>query len=204
MHRYLEEISMFPSRALATLLEPPAAAQPAAVEEVIAELLRVSNGFDPLSRLQHFDLGTYLPGDILTKVDRMSMLASLETRVPLLDPPLVDFACRLPPYLRMRGLETKFLLKRALRAHVPAQVLERPKQGFAVPLQAWFTKEAPGFFHERLANTDRLEAVGIRVLAIRELLDQFARMRRDEHCRRLWALLVLDRSLARLSEAVLS
>ena len=204
MHRYLEEISTFPSRALVTLLEPTATVQPAVVEEVIADLLRASNGFDPLSRLQHFDLCTYLPGDILAKTDRMSMLASLETRVPMLDPPLVDFACRLPAHLRMRASETKYLLKRALRAHVPAEVLERPKQGFEVPLQQWFTKEAPEFFHERLANTGRLEAVGLRSVAVRELLEQFARMRRDDHCRRLWTLLVLDRSLARLSEAVAS
>src|SRR5262245_4275388 len=202
MHRYLEGISTFPSRALATLLEPTVTVQPAVVGEVIADLLRISDGFDPLSRLQHFDLSTYLPGDILAKTDRMSMLASLETRVPMLDPPLVDFACRLPAHLRMRASETKYLLKRALRAHVPAEVLERPKQGFEVPLQEWFTKEAPEFFHERLANTGRLEAVGIRSVAVRELLEQFARMRRDDHCRRLWTLLVLDRSLARLSEAV--
>jgi hypothetical protein len=71
-------------------------------------------------------------------------------------------------------------------------------------LQEWFTKEAPGFFHERLANTDRVESVGIRAAAVRELLEQFARMRRQEHCRRLWTLLVLDRSLARLSERTLS
>jgi asparagine synthase (glutamine-hydrolysing) len=200
MHRYVEEISMFPARALATLLEPAAAEQPAGADEIIAELLRGCNGFDPLSRLQYFDLCTYLPGDILTKTDRMSMLASLETRVPMLDPPLVDFACRLPSHLRMRGSETKYLLKRALCGHVPAEVLERPKQGFAVPLQEWFTKEAPEFFHERLTNAKRLETVGIRAAAVRELLEQFARRRRQDHCRRLWALLVLDRSLARLSE----
>ena len=120
----------------------------------------------------------------------------------MLDPPLVDFACRLPAHLRMRGSETKYLLKRALRAHVPAEVLERPKQGFEVPLQEWFTKEAPEFFHERLGSTNRLETVGIRAAAVRELLEQFARLRRHDHCRRLWTLLVLDRSLARLSERV--
>ncbi len=200
MRRYLEEISTFSSRALTALLEPAAASQSAAIEGIVGELLRRSDGLDPLSRLQCFDLQTYLPGDILTKVDRMSMLASLETRVPMLDPPLVEFACRLPPSLRMRALETKYLFKRALRSRVPAEVLERPKQGFAVPLQKWFTSDVPGFFHERLANTDRLEAVGIRPGAVRELLEQFARMRRDEHCRRLWAILVLDRSLARLAE----
>jgi hypothetical protein len=80
--------------------------------------------------------------------------------------------------------------------------LERPKQGFAVPLQKWFTSDVPSFFHERLASTGRLESIGIRAAGVRELLERFSRMRRDDHCRRLWALLVLDRSLARLSEGV--
>ena len=78
---------------------------------------------DPLSRLQDLDLKTYLPGDILTKVDRMSMANSLEARVPLLDHPLVEFACSLPPDLRFRGGTTKYLLKRALAGRVPADVL---------------------------------------------------------------------------------
>ncbi len=202
MPRYLDDISTFPERTLATLLEPGTATSLEGVREIVEEPLRRSEGFDTLSRLQYLDLRTYLPGDILTKVDRMSMLASLETRVPMLDPPLVEFACRLPPNLRMRALETKYLFKRALRSRVPPEVLERPKQGFAVPLQKWFTSDVPNFFHERLAGMDRLEAVGIRARAVRELLEQFARMRRDDHCRRLWALLVLDRSLARLSGTV--
>jgi asparagine synthase (glutamine-hydrolysing) len=202
MPRYLEEIATFPARTLATLLEPTIDASPAALQDILDEPLRRSEGLDTLSRLQYFDMRTYLPGDILTKVDRMSMLASLETRVPMLDPQLVEFACRLPPNLRMRAGETKVLFKRALRSRVPTEVLERPKQGFAVPLQKWFTSDVPSFFHERLASTGRLESIGIRAAGVRELLERFSRMRRDDHCRRLWALLVLDRSLARLSEGV--
>ena len=79
-----------------------------------------------------------LPGDILTKLDRMSMAVSLEARVPLLDHPLVEFACGLPAGLRMRGAEAKYLLKRVLRGRVPDAVLTRPKQGFGVPLELWF------------------------------------------------------------------
>src|SRR5439155_24321793 len=121
------------------------------------DALRDSQGLDPLSRLQDLDLRTYLPGDILTKVDRMSMAHSLEARVPLLDHPLVEFACELPVGLRMRGDQTKYLFRRVLRGRVPDEVLTRPKQGFAVPLRSWFGERLPGFFRDRLGNGSRLE-----------------------------------------------
>src|SRR5215510_10437317 len=121
--RYLDAISLFPDRALGDLLEPgTTVASPALFEDV----LRDSQGLDTLSRLQDLDLRTYLPGDILTKVDRMSMTHSLEARVPLLDHPLVEFACRLPVDLRLRGGQTKYLLRHILRARVPVEVLSRP------------------------------------------------------------------------------
>jgi asparagine synthase (glutamine-hydrolysing) len=91
-----------------------------------------------LSRLQDLDLHSYLPLDILTKVDRMSMAHSLETRVPLLDHPLVELAARIPPDLQVHGPTTKYLFKRALQGIVPDTILARPKQGFAVPLGRWF------------------------------------------------------------------
>jgi asparagine synthase (glutamine-hydrolysing) len=91
-----------------------------------------------LSALQSLDLRTYLPQDILTKVDRMSMAHSLETRVPLLDHRLVEFAATVPPELQLRGTTTKYLLKRAMRSTLPESILHRPKQGFAIPLGRWF------------------------------------------------------------------
>jgi asparagine synthase (glutamine-hydrolysing) len=108
---------------------------------------------DALSQLQDLDLKTYLPGDILTKVDRMSMANSLEARVPLLDHPLVEFACSLPPSLRFRDGDTKYLLKRALEGRVPPEILTRPKQGLAVPLESWFSGSVSGFFRDELADT---------------------------------------------------
>jgi asparagine synthase (glutamine-hydrolysing) len=92
----------------------------------------------PLSRIQYLDLKTYLPGDILTKVDRASMAHALEVRVPLLDHPLVEWVSGLPPSLKLRGGEGKYLLKKALEPHLPHEVLYRPKMGFAVPLARWF------------------------------------------------------------------
>ncbi len=195
MARYLDAISLFPERAVQELTDPGAMAP---TEAVFGPALRAGRDLDSLSRLQAFDLQTYLPGDILTKVDRMSMANSLETRVPLLDHPLVEFACGLPSRLRFRAGETKYLLKRLLKGRVPDAVLTRPKQGFAVPLESWFSTRLPDFFHDMLGNGRRLEAVGIRAGSVRALVDLYARKKRSDHCRRLWALVVLDRSLRSL------
>jgi len=197
MERYLDAVSLFPARALGDLLETNSAngrGMPfdAAVKE--------GRGLDPLSRLQHLDLLTYLPGDILTKLDRMSMAVSLEARVPLLDHPLVEFACGLPARLRLRGGETKLLLKRLLRGRVPEAVLTRPKQGFAVPLEAWFSERLPTFYRDRLDGNGRLGDAAVRRGFVRDLLDLYESKRRPDHCRQLWGLLVLDRSLDRLLE----
>jgi asparagine synthase (glutamine-hydrolysing) len=91
-----------------------------------------------LSALQLFDLETYLPLDILTKVDRMSMAHSIEARVPLLDHPLIELAARIPPELQMRNGRGKHVFRRALAGRVPEPILARPKRGFAVPLGRWF------------------------------------------------------------------
>lgn len=192
MERYLDSISLFPPRALSDLVDPALAAAPfhATVEQRL----------DPLSRLQDLDLRMYLPGDILTKVDRMSMANSLEARVPLLDHPLVEFACRLPPRQRLRSGETKYLLRRQLRGRVPPEVLSRPKQGFWMPLETWLERRLPTFFRSVLGDGSRLTGVGIKPSAVRSLMELYTRRRRQEDWRRLWALAVLDRALRRLSE----
>ncbi|HHH39987.1 MAG TPA: amidotransferase 1, exosortase A system-associated [Sedimenticola sp.] len=92
----------------------------------------------PLSLVQYLDIKTYLPGDILTKVDRASMAHALEVRVPLLDHPLVEWMASLPPDLKLRGREGKYIFKKALEPMLPRDILYRPKMGFAVPLGSWF------------------------------------------------------------------
>jgi len=92
----------------------------------------------PLSLIQYLDLKTYLVGDILTKVDRASMAHSLEVRVPLLDHHLVDWISGLPPEMKLRGSEGKYLFKKALEPMLPNDILYRKKMGFAVPLASWF------------------------------------------------------------------
>jgi len=92
----------------------------------------------PLSLVQYLDMKTYLPGDILTKVDRASMAHALEVRVPILDHELVEWISGLPPETKLRGREGKYLFKKALEPVLPREILYRPKMGFAVPLAGWF------------------------------------------------------------------
>src|SRR5206468_1772653 len=105
-----------------------------------------------LSALQSLDLHSYLPLDILTKVDRMSMAHSLETRVPLLDHKLVEFATTIPPEFLLRNGTTKYLFKRAMGGILPDEVIDRPKHGFAVPLGHWFRGRLGEFVRELLLS----------------------------------------------------
>jgi asparagine synthase (glutamine-hydrolysing) len=197
MQRYLDGVAIFPSRALRDLLDHDLIAD----ADFVAPRARGAAPVEWLSRLQDLDLRSYLPGDILTKLDRMTMANSVEARVPLLDHPLVEFVCALPPSLKLRAGVTKYIFKRVLRGKVPDEVLDRPKQGFAVPLESWLGEKAPGFFRTRLLPlAGRLTAVGIRPARIEHLVDLFLRHRRSDHCRQLWALLVLAQSLERLAE----
>ncbi len=195
MARYLDSIALFPPRALPSLVEPELAGEEAALQSALPQ---AAVGLDPLSRLQDFDIRTYLPGDILTKVDRMSMAHSLEARVPLLDHLFVEFACGLPPKFRLRAGDTKVIFKRALEDRVPPEILHRPKQGFAVPLADWFSGSLDGFFRDVLGDGRRLERLGIRSAWVRSLLALYDGKRRSDHSHQLWALSVLDRSVSNL------
>jgi len=102
---------------------------------------------DPLSRIQYVDIMTYLPDDILAKVDRASMAVSLEVRAPLLDHKLMETVARIPSSLKLRGREGKYILKKAMEPALSHDILYRSKQGFAVPLAHWFRDELKDMAH---------------------------------------------------------
>lgn len=133
--------------------------QPAVVEQILGadpwkEMARSLDSEQGhwLSALQHMDIKKYLPLDILTKVDRMSMAASLEARVPLLDHKLVEFAATIPPEMKMHGKQGKHIFKKALRGWLPDNILYRKKQGFAVPLERWFKDDLGDAMREMLLS----------------------------------------------------
>jgi asparagine synthase (glutamine-hydrolysing) len=147
---------------------------------------------DLLSRLLYLDTKTYLPGDILTKVDRMSMAASLEVRAPILDHQVVEWAARLPERLKFRAGQGKGLLKKlAARVGVPQEVLNRPKQGFALPLVHWLRGELKDDLLPILLEPRTLGRGYFNPKAVRGLLEEHARGRRD-HSAQIWMLLMFE------------
>ncbi len=147
---------------------------------------------DPLSRLLYLDTKTYLPGDILTKVDRMSMLTSLEVRVPILDHLFLEWAASLTPEWKMRGSKQKYILKKlAERVGVPREVLHRPKQGFALPLVHWTRHDLKDMILTVLLEPRTLQRGYFNPKAVRQLLDEHFQKRRN-HSGRIWRLLAFE------------
>lgn len=109
---------------------------------------------DHLSRILYTDLKTYLPGDILVKVDRMSMANSLEVRSPILDHNVIEFAANIPPGLKYNHGEKKYILKQSFRQILPDEIMYRRKMGFSVPLAQWFREELKEFASSRLLSAD--------------------------------------------------
>ena len=145
----------------------------------------------PLSLIQYLDMKTYLPGDILTKVDRASMAHALEVRVPLLDHRFVEWISSLPPEMKLRGQEGKYIFKKSLESRLPRDVLYRQKMGFAVPLASWFRGPLRDRVRDSLAG-ERLAATGYfdaRQLA-RVAEEHIAGKR--EHSAVIWSLLMFD------------
>ena len=192
--RYIEDISIFtrlnkPSLYTDDFRQQLGQSEAAARFRDFAAHARTDGSLDPLLYL---DSKTYLPGDILTKVDRMSMAVSLEARVPLLDHKLIEFVCtRIPSSMKMKGLETKHIFKRAVRDLVPAEILNRPKQGFGIPINRWINEQLRERVRGTLTEPRTMQRGYVEPSYIRLLLDEHELGRRD-HATELWALFMLE------------
>jgi asparagine synthase (glutamine-hydrolysing) len=144
------------------------------------------------SQMMRFDTETYLPEDVLTKVDRMSMAHSIESRVPLLDNEVIAFASTLPAGFKIKDGRRKHVLKEVAATLLPRDILDRPKQGFAVPLGTWFRGNLRELFADTLLSPASLQRGYFRPAFVRELVDEHVTGRRD-HTLRLWQLVVFER-----------
>jgi asparagine synthase (glutamine-hydrolysing) len=171
------------------------------------EFARTASGADNAALLEHWfgqangsgivdaslltDQMTYLPNDLLVKVDIASMANSLEARSPFLDHKLIEFAASLPAGMKMHGFETKSLLKKVAARLVPREVIYRRKMGFGVPIGKWFRGAMRGFLQDNLLSTSSLSRGIIRPEAIRRYVSEHLAGERD-HSFQLWTLLMLE------------
>ncbi|MGH9329002.1 MAG: asparagine synthase (glutamine-hydrolyzing) [Vicinamibacterales bacterium] len=150
-----------------------------------------SDALDFVDATLHADLVTYLPDDLLVKVDIASMANSLEVRSPLLDHELIEFCARLPIDYKIQGLQTKVLLKRIARQFSPAEVIDRPKAGFGVPIDRWLRHELRDVVDDCLLGSRALSRGYFRREALEQLVDEHLRGRRRWH-HLIWAIVMLE------------
>jgi asparagine synthase (glutamine-hydrolysing) len=194
LDRYLDSVSVFTSMNRRLLYSEDFTRKLEDLPSVGSRFLQYAGNVktgDDLDLLLYTDSKTYLPGDILTKVDRMSMAASLETRAPLLDQRLIDFVTRIPAALKIVGTETKHIFKRAVKDLIPEEVMNRPKQGFGIPIPKWINQELRGSILETLNDPLTRQRGYFDYSYVNVLLTEHERGRRD-HSKALWTLLMLE------------
>jgi asparagine synthase (glutamine-hydrolysing) len=189
--RYLDACTLFRRDDMKKLFRPDVFKLLAPYEPWRAKAAYMESGERHwLSNLQGLDVNNYLPLDILTKVDRMSMAHSIETRVPLLDHKLVEFAATIPPEMNLRGGTTKYVLKRAMKGILPERIINRPKKGFAVPLGYWFRGKLGSYVRDLLLGESARRRGFFNAPYIEDLVAQHERGRNLDL--QLWTLISFE------------
>jgi asparagine synthase (glutamine-hydrolysing) len=150
-----------------------------------------SDALDFVDATLDVDVNNYLPDDLLVKVDIASMAHGLEARSPLLDHPLVEFAASLPADLKLRGGTKKYILKEAVRPLLPAEIIDRPKMGFGVPLEAWFRHELKELAYDVLLSDSLRDRGYFNQTVVKRILNEHVSGARVWHYQ-LWNLLMLE------------
>jgi asparagine synthase (glutamine-hydrolysing) len=191
--RYHRQMTYQRPSTLAGLLNPDVTAgtAPRVTPEAFGRLAGESGSKDYLSTLQYLDIRQYLPEDILTKVDRTTMLTSLEARVPLVDHVLMEHAATIPSGLKLRDGIGKYILKQTMRPHLPGDILSRRKMGFGVPLAKWFREDLRDFSGEILADGRTRQRGILNPDAVDRLLRLHLSGRRD-HSAQLWSIICFE------------
>ena len=191
--RYRSWISIFDDRLRPTMYDRSFAERIGAhrSSEWIDSLYDELPDRDFVTRTTYVDLNSYLPGDLLTKVDIASMANGLECRSPFLDHRVVELAGRLPVGLKMRGMRQKELLKRAFPEFLPSELRDRPKMGFGVPIDQWLRRELAPMVRDLLLGSSFRQRGWFEHRAVERLVDEHLKNRWD-HSYRLWALLMLE------------
>lgn len=187
--RFIEGQALFPADLRVRLLCPDLAKRTRPIDERL-RLLAAGTG-DALTKLLRYETMTYLPLDILTKVDRMTMAHSLEARPPFLDHHLIEAVFAMPSSLKIEGSEQKVVLKHAVADLIPRRIRNRRKQGFGVPIHAWFRGPLREPLRDVLESSNALSRGWLNDREVRALLAEHFSGRRD-HALRLWGLLVLE------------
>jgi asparagine synthase (glutamine-hydrolysing) len=193
VERYLRWVSVFDTTAKQNLYSANFLHETQSIRaaDILTPWFAQANGAGIVDAALLADINTYLPNDLLVKVDIATMAVSLEARSPFLDHHLIEFAASLPENLKLRGLTTKYLLKRMLKKLLPAENLDRKKMGFGVPIGHWFRGKLQPFLRETVLSEKALRRGLFRPEAVKQLVELHTRGERD-NSHQLWTLLMLE------------
>jgi asparagine synthase (glutamine-hydrolysing) len=191
--RYLRWVSIFDSESKTDLYSEEFLRESGTfgAGDVIRPWFASANGSSVVDEALLADIMTYLPNDLLVKVDIATMAVSLEARSPFLDHHVIEFAASLPEKMKLRGLTTKYLLKKVLKKLLPAENIDRRKMGFGVPVGHWFRGKLQPFLRETLLSEKSLGRGLFKPEAVKRLIELHRRGERD-YGQQLWTLLMLE------------
>jgi len=191
--RYLRWVSIFDAAAKSSLYSDAFKSETTSgyAKSLLEPWFLRANGSGFVDASLLADLMTYLPNDLLVKVDIATMAVSLEARSPFLDHHVIEFAASLPEKFKLRGLTTKYLLKKVLRKLLPSENLDRRKMGFGVPIGHWFRDKMQPFLREVVLSEKALNRGLFKPEIVRQLVDQHTEGKRD-YSHQLWTLLMLE------------